>query len=409
MRAQAGSAFLLFALVISAAGCDKGGAAATGWSVTMDTTATGVVRVVNSPPSSGIDPGWTLQPELRIGSVSGDGADLFGQIKGIAPLTDGGVAVLDAQAQEIRVFNAAGEHVRTLGGRGTGPGELNDANGMLIGPDGLLRVNDPRNNRISLFDPESGFVRSSNLEISSYGWVWNAAVDSTNHTIEPTLAVLPDGRWDVVRVLDAEGSWSDTIRIGRREDAPSTTEAPGTYIVEIQNGRMFISVPFWPAGAAALDPRRYLWQKSSHINDYRIAQVTFAQDTILLFESRRAPLRVTSVERDSMISTIRDIAAGSELDWSRIPDDRPIVETILLDSRGRVWVQVRATRQGTTYDVFGRDGIYEGTVETELQILSSPQPVIVGDVLHGIVTDELGIQYVVRARLAPLEKLEGAL
>lgn len=138
-------------------------------------------------------------------------------------------------------------------------------------------------------------------------------------------------------------------------------------------------------------------------NGYRIAQVTFAQDTILLFESRRAPLPVTAAERDSAINAIRDRIDGRELDWSEIPDEKPIVETILLDSRGRVWVQVRASNEETTYDIFSRDGIYEGTVTTGLKILSSPLPVIVGEVLHGIVTDELGVQYVVRARLTPIE------
>src|SRR5687767_6056328 len=90
--------FLLVASLLSAASCSSDTSAAPGWTTSSDTSATGIVRVVNSPPEAGINPTWSLDPEMRIGAVDGEGPDVFGQIKGIAPLADGGVAVLDAQA-----------------------------------------------------------------------------------------------------------------------------------------------------------------------------------------------------------------------------------------------------------------------------------------------------------------------
>lgn len=157
-------------------------------------------------------------------------------MKAVAVLPDGRIAVLDAQAQEIRIFAPDGEHGGTLGHRGEGPGELADANGMVTGPDGL----------------------------------------------EPTLALLGDDPWNVIKVLDPDGGWADTVRL--RPSEPSTgEETPG---------------------------------------EYRVVQTTFEGDTLLAFESQRTPRPVSAEERDSVIVMVRDRTGGEE------------------DDRGRLWVRV---------------------------------------------------------------------
>jgi hypothetical protein len=108
---------------------------------------------------------------------------------------------------------------------------------------------------------------------------------------------------------------------------------------------------------------------------------------------------VDPAERDAAIEGIRERVSGRELDWAQVPTERPIVEALVLDDVGRIWVQVRATDTGTTYDVFSRNGHYEGTVTTDLRILSTPAPIIVGDFFLGVAVDELDVQHVVRARI----------
>src|SRR5687767_1702897 len=112
-------------LLIAVCACDAG---ANGWTVVEQKTGSGVPHIVNQPPPAGIEPTWTIEPELRIGALEGDGPDNFGSIKGIAVDDQDRIAVLDAQAQEIRIFGADGKHLRTFGGKGAGPGELADAN-----------------------------------------------------------------------------------------------------------------------------------------------------------------------------------------------------------------------------------------------------------------------------------------
>lgn len=55
-------------------------------------------------------------------------------------LPDGRFAVADAQAEEVRIFDPDGRHLRTFGGKGAGPGELQGMQGVHLDHEGMLRV-----------------------------------------------------------------------------------------------------------------------------------------------------------------------------------------------------------------------------------------------------------------------------
>lgn len=96
----------------------------SGWSGTVRDSA-GVAMVENGEHgvwSSG--EAWQLEEQTRIGTAEGEAAYQFGQIAGIDEDSDGLIYVLDQQAQEVRVFDADGGYVRTMGRPGNGPGEL---------------------------------------------------------------------------------------------------------------------------------------------------------------------------------------------------------------------------------------------------------------------------------------------
>jgi hypothetical protein len=60
---------------------------------------------------------------VRIGAVEGSGANVFGNISAAEVLSDGTIVAADNQALQIRFFSPTGEHIRSLGRRGDGPGE----------------------------------------------------------------------------------------------------------------------------------------------------------------------------------------------------------------------------------------------------------------------------------------------
>ena len=380
-----------------ATACDRSSSPASDWTITVDSTAGGITRVVNEPPSSGIEPRWIIEPDLTIGSVEGDPAEIFGTVKGVAPLHDGRIAVLDGQAQEIRVFSPDGQYLRTIARRGSGPGELQDANGMLVGPDGLLRVNDPRNSRLSLFDADSGYVGSERLQVSSWGFIWNASIGRDGRIFETTTTQLDSESWVVIKVYDSAGSWVDTVRLNRFE--PSDGGTPAVFSFETASTSGFMAVPYYPAGVQVLDPDGGFWRKGEGDNSYRFVRTTFNGDTLLVVENRRTPLPVSAAERDSTIGVISERVPGYRFDWSRIPDEKPVVQGMLLDDSGRLWVRVFASDSAITYDVYDRTGRYEGTAVTSLRFTPYWRPLIVGDRFYTLHTDEMDVPYVVRARI----------
>lgn len=395
-------ALLPLALALLVPACTSGESAPDGVDVRVDTLPGGVLRVVNVPPPEGLEPTWVGEPGVRIGSLEGEGPTTFGEVRDIGVLLDGRIVVLESQAQELRLFGADGTFLRELARKGQGPGELQSANGLEVGPDGLIRVHDVRNARLSFFDPDEGFVRSAPLEVMRWGWTWDGVVDSVGRTMETTLANIGEERWEVVKIWDEEGRWTDTVAI--RASEPSSRDPdddpPGVYSLQTETMGMMSRVPFWPAGARVTDPRGFFWSKPGDVNDYRVVQTTFTGDTVLVFESRRAPLSVSEAERDSAIARLRE-RFGQEMDWSKIPAEKPVVEGLSLDDRGRVWVRVTSDADtATTYDVFERDGRYAGAVVVPFTIPSWFAPVVKDDRVHALTTDEFDVPYVATARLA---------
>ena len=121
------------------------------------------VRIAESPVEASPDE-WRLQlpPVLRIGRNEGgdDGPDLFGRITQVIRLSSGDIAVAEGLANEIRVFDDGGGHLRTFGRNGEGPGEFTTLSTIAELPGDTIVAVDPRGGRASLFTSSGTFARS---------------------------------------------------------------------------------------------------------------------------------------------------------------------------------------------------------------------------------------------------------
>ena len=96
----------------------------------------------------------------------------------------------------------------------------------------------------------------------------------------------------------------------------------------------------------------------------------------------------------------RTTASLPHLDPSRVPATKPTVYGLSLDDRGRLWVRISPpTVDPTDYDVFDRDGRHAETVRMPFSVDGWVPPVLRGDTVWAVVTDEMEVQYVVRARM----------
>lgn len=140
------AAALLSAISFSACGSDRpdGG---------LPREANG--RVLNTAPQWRSGEEWLVsdEPVLVIGGAQSEGADdLFG-VAGAVRLSDGRIAIADRGSSGIRLYSSGGSHVRTSGGKGSGPGEFRGVDGIARIRGDTILVWDRSAGRMSVFDP----------------------------------------------------------------------------------------------------------------------------------------------------------------------------------------------------------------------------------------------------------------
>lgn len=407
---------LASAALASATGCEREGgwygyadlSVPAGWTTAVDTLPGGGLHVVHTPPDDA-SPTWTLEPELRIGAMDGTGPDVFGEIRSMAVGPDGRIAVLDGQAQEVRIFGPDGAHLRTFGRKGGGPGEFEGANGVAWGPDGRIRVTDSGNTRLSFLDPDSGFVGSHRYEPLMIRFPWGGLVDDRGRTWSPfyRMGDAPGEGRSLWVGLDTAGVAVDSVV--PYEEAPLDQPGAGGWNVPMGERRLTMGVPNYPSGEAVLDPGLRLWTTRRGDPSYRLVRWTADGDTALLLEVRRPPVPTDRARVDSMVSGWEE-RFGVTLDRSKIPDTAPAIRGVFFDDDGRLWIRP-ATPPGddrVLLDAFDTEtGAYLGTLSTGLGLQTVPPPVIRGDAVWGVVRDELDVPGVVRAQVIPAEGAYG--
>jgi hypothetical protein len=125
----------------------------------------GVRIVENTAPLWPPGREWTLtaEPVVDIGEGTAEEYQLF-RVEGAARLSDGRIVVADGGSQELRFYDSAGRHERSIGGRGSGPGEFQYVNLVGAGPGDTLWTWDEGLRRYSAFAPTGELLRSAVLE-----------------------------------------------------------------------------------------------------------------------------------------------------------------------------------------------------------------------------------------------------
>ncbi len=381
------------ALALSTVGCASE-APASGWGGTVDTLSTGQISVNNPQGSLWADgDGWGVNEELRIGTLDGTGPDMFGAITDFEVDEYGRFWVFEGQAQEIRVFDATGGHVRTVGRQGEGPSEFNRVIGMDWGPDGHLWLADPSNNRLSVVDTSGVFVASHPTIGGITVMPWPGGFDDAG--LFYTYGIDPTVEDDFALVMVRHGPDLQPI------DSVAPPEYPGEremYELRNEHSWMMTGVPYTPSLEWHLTREGSYW--AGLTGDYHIFQLSWQGDTLRSVRRDYEPLPVTAADLDQAREDLEwFIDAGGNPDWSRIPSNKPAFEEFMFDDEGNLWVQMVAEGdlEGRLFDVFDSQGRYLGEVLLPLSVDFYPAPIIRNGYLYAVTEDELEVPFVVRA------------
>jgi hypothetical protein len=357
------------------------------WRGSIDTLASGAVHVRN--PEQGVwavGEGWKLVEELRIGSVSGDTPDGFSQVAAIGVSPSGQIHVIDEHAQEVRVFAPSGEHVRSFGRRGSGPGEFTNAYSFNWDVRGRLWISDPGNNRYAVYDTAGTLLVHVTRAVPGVVFPWLGGIGRDGYLYDVAVTPGADGVSDFTFYrIDADGAIVSAL----------------PPIDQPQSGRRLPSLTLlWltPRRTFAFDERGYFWLANT--GDYQITQRSFEGDTVRIVSRAYTPTPVSQAERDSIRRQLQ--SAPPESRDPPIPDVRPAIERIFVDREGILYVRAFGddAEPDRGFDVFDAAGRFLGNLRSDVPLSMFPAlPQFVNGSVYGVTTDSLGVSYVVRARI----------
>jgi hypothetical protein len=127
----------------------------------------GITIVMNGDPAQTDSLSWSIDslPALEIGSTDGAEPYLFSGLAGSLRLSDGSIAVGDAQTAEIRVFDSTGAFLRRFGRKGDGPGEYINFRSIRSYPGDSVFVVDYEGLRANVVAPDGRAIRSFTLRL----------------------------------------------------------------------------------------------------------------------------------------------------------------------------------------------------------------------------------------------------
>jgi hypothetical protein len=388
------SALVVIGFGLALSSCVGDGAADGAlWGGSVDTLPNGTIEVHN--PSYGIwdsTTAWHVVEELRIGTLEGSGPDLFGNISTFEVDESGNIYVFESQAQELRVFNASGQYIRTIGREGGGPGEFRQGIGLAWAPDGLLWVVDPGNSRISAFDTTGAYVTMKRILGGYVMMPWPGRFDRAGSFYHYGMDIEAErgGRFVMVR-FDTLLNPLDTIRVPRPPD-------DRYFELHSETGSVTAGIPFTASITSRIGPNGNLW--FANTGNYHIYKRSVEGDTSLKISREFEPLPVSAEEIDSAVARLEWFTRqGGRVDRSRFPSVKPVLRSLYLDDEGRVWVEpiAESHESGSPIDVFDVDGRYLGRMHLPFRLGSIPR--FRHGNIYAVTFDEVGVPYVVRGRI----------
>jgi len=150
----------------------------------------------------------TLEEELSIGESEGGEEYMFSDIRSVGSLAVdelGRIFIADYRAAHVKVFDAAGVYLKTIGKEGQGPEEFSRPSRVSITSQNLLAVEDLGNRAIKFFDLDGHYIHAfstasirmySRTTFSKQGYILGIATD-----IDPQNPVYEIRKFDSDFVL----------------------------------------------------------------------------------------------------------------------------------------------------------------------------------------------------------------
>ena len=312
----------------------------------------GIVIAVNSGvPAEGERWSVDAEPLVSIGGADGPPPTMFAVVTTASRLSDGTIVVLENGASELRFFDSEGEHLRTVGGAGEGPGEFEYPAGSFVRLAGDTLLVDAGARHL-VFGPTGDYVRQTRIDVLRHFSGKRSAPCAH-------FRVLPEGSLLACEVVSDEipavqgAPASRVIRV-----APDGTEVVLGYYwdrLELLRERTWIASGGSPPFVAIAPNPDYSIEVWSLDGDLK--------RIIRRLDGRRAP-----TDRE-VRADIADLKETFGIDSDEEPPELvPAAFGMTVGINGDIWVRREpfvSIHDETVFDVFDGQGRFRGEVRFE--------------------------------------------
>ncbi len=319
------------------------------------TTVDGVTTVTNpETPANGA----TRQELHELWRRGGDEDEIFfGTVAEFLTDQDGNIYLLDGQLSEIQVFSAGGDHLRTIGRQGEGPGEFQNGADMFWSAAGEIGVVQAWPGKIVMITPEGDPGTAYPLPYrqgGGYQSVVRAKLAGGNIILTGTAWTREDGNQIQYTYLNAYDA-------GGQEVAHYTETAEEMHFgqYEFQEANYTDFKRRWdvaPDGrvAAALS-----------FDDYRV-HIWHADGTLdrIIERPDYQPVARTAAEKDRFQAMYDSFTRWNRGSTFKVSDRHQAIGQLFFREDGTLWVQSSAARWRsadgiyTSFDVYDTVGRY---------------------------------------------------
>lgn len=364
----------------------------------VDTLSDGSILVTNAPSgvwSPGTGSRWKIVESVRIGLVEGDGPQQFGEIRSVAVDDLDRMWLVDALANDLRVFEGDGTFVRAIGRRGEGPSEFQRIGDAFGGPGGRIWVEDLVRRRWEVFD-------TAGTRVEGHAVVSTVGNSPRAWTRQGLFAVLDE---DVIEFYEHIGG---RLRATDRSFPLPQPRMPRMVSIESGEGSVAMEVPPpfvalpWMVLGSDLD----LWLGDSSGEDgyYDIRRIGLdAGRAILTIRRRYSAIEIADSIRVAALESFRQQYTTGDMPpagigLGMVPREYPPFVDFQVSTDGHLWVRRTLAGGVSGFDVFGPDGRYLGQPEMPVGLRAASMEVelITDQSIYAIDTDHLGVDYVVR-------------
>lgn len=374
-RRAAAAAAALATLTTAACGSDPTS------DLVQRTDSAGIAVVTNLGPDRPL--AWTREPILRLGGEE-QGPEAFFRvlIDGVGADDARRLYILDAGEFQVRVFDAEGRHLRTMGREGEGPGELKMPVALFALGGGEVQVVDLGKHALVRFDadgaplPQIPLPPTVRTSTSRPTPVARGMVVSIDTVLNETGTLRPGTplRDRLMLHTARDGTWVDTAELAAidwRRPESFNPVGSATCPMKVQTPPIFTRQPVWRAGGD-----RVLHNGT----DEYVVDVTDLRGRRLMSIRRALPVHtatreLAAAEIGALSGVVFrgvscDATAEERADQAGWSDRIPWILDVARTPAGEILVRRRAPGEqpASRVDVFTAGGEYAGTLPADFPL-----------------------------------------